>query len=128
MDTAAYVTLSRQTGLDREIRTVANNMANISTSGFRREGVVFAEMVQALRAEGGSVAMTAARARTTSEAQGPLRQNREALSSFMAVSISASSVRAWAIDERQATPGDTPEAISLAACTSSRVEAPSSSP
>ena len=74
MDTAAYVTLSRQNGLDREMRVVANNIANLSTSGYRREGVVFAEMVQALTAEGGSVAMTAARARTTSDMQGPVRQ------------------------------------------------------
>ena len=74
MDTAGYVALTRQSGLLREMQTVANNMANISTSGFRRENVVFAEMVQAIPAEGGSVAMAAARGRYTSDIQGGLEQ------------------------------------------------------
>jgi flagellar basal-body rod protein FlgF len=72
MDTAGYVALTRQSGLFKEMQTVANNMANISTVGYRREGVVFAEMVQAIPAEGGSVAMAAARGRYTSELQGGL--------------------------------------------------------
>lgn len=74
MDITGYVALTRQTGLDKEIQTVANNIANISTTGYRREGVVFAEMVQALPAEGGSVAMTDARARFVDEMQGALMQ------------------------------------------------------
>ncbi|MHA3914353.1 flagellar hook-basal body complex protein [Halovulum sp. GXIMD14793] len=72
MDTSGYVALSRQTGLMREMQAVANNIANISTTGFRREGVVFAEVVRALDAEGGAVALTAPRARFTDEAQGSL--------------------------------------------------------
>lgn len=74
MDLAGYVAVSRQSGLLKEIQSVANNIANISTTGFRREGVVFAEMVEALPTEGGSVAMTAARGRYTAEAQGTLVQ------------------------------------------------------
>lgn len=70
MDTTGYVTLTRQSGLLRELQSVANNIANISTSGFRREGMVFAEAVQALDAEGGSVAMTSARVRYTDGAMG----------------------------------------------------------
>ncbi|MEM8869763.1 MAG: flagellar hook-basal body complex protein [Pseudomonadota bacterium] len=73
MDTAGYVTLSRQTGLADELQAVANNIANLSTTGYRREGLVFAEMVSALEAEGGSVALTAAYARVTSPEQGVLR-------------------------------------------------------
>ena len=46
MDAAGYVTLTRQSGLMREMQTVANNIANISTTGFRREGVVFSEFVR----------------------------------------------------------------------------------
>lgn len=72
MDNAAYVALSRQAGLLKELQVVANNMANISTTGFRREGVVFAEMLSAVDIEGGSLAMTDARARYTNEAQGAL--------------------------------------------------------
>ncbi len=72
MDLAGYVALTRQSGLLKEIQSVANNIANISTTGFRREGVVFAEMIEALPVEGGSVAMTAARARYTEDLQGAL--------------------------------------------------------
>ena len=43
MDAAGYATLNRQSGLMREMQVVANNIANVSTTGFRREGVVFSE-------------------------------------------------------------------------------------
>ena len=46
MDAAGYTTLTRQSGLMREMAVVANNIANISTTGFRREGVVFSEFVE----------------------------------------------------------------------------------
>ncbi len=75
METAGYVTLSRQTGLWKEMQVVANNVANISTSGFRREGVVFTEMLQALPNEGGGVAMAAARARFSDPSQGSMTQS-----------------------------------------------------
>lgn len=48
MDAAGYATLNRQSGLMREMGVVANNIANSSTAGFRREGVVFSEFVAAL--------------------------------------------------------------------------------
>ena len=48
MDNAGYTTLNRQSGLMREMGIVANNIANSSTTGFRREGVVFSEYVSAL--------------------------------------------------------------------------------
>jgi flagellar basal-body rod protein FlgF len=73
MDLAGYVALTRQSGLAKELQSVANNIANLSTTGFRREGVIFAEEVRALPAEGGSVAMTDARARYTDELQGALQ-------------------------------------------------------
>ena len=41
MDNSGIVTLTRQAGLLREMQTVANNIANISTAGFRAEGVIF---------------------------------------------------------------------------------------
>lgn len=74
MDLAGYVALARQTGLDKELQSVANNIANISTTGYQREGVVFAEMVEILATEGGSVAMTDARGRFTDQIQGTLSQ------------------------------------------------------
>jgi len=48
MDAAGYTTLNRQSGLMREMAIVANNIANSSTTGFRREGVVFSEYIAAL--------------------------------------------------------------------------------
>lgn len=48
MDAASYTTLNRQSGLMREMGVVANNIANASTAGFRREGVVFSEYVVGL--------------------------------------------------------------------------------
>jgi flagellar basal-body rod protein FlgF len=74
MDTTGYVALTRQGGLLKEMQVVANNLANMSTSGFRREGVIFAEAVRALPVEGRSVAMTEARVRVTDTAQGSLQR------------------------------------------------------
>jgi flagellar basal-body rod protein FlgF len=72
MDLAGYVALTRVSGLADELQSVANNIANLSTTGYRREGMVFAEHVEALAVEGGSVAMTEARARFTDDLQGAL--------------------------------------------------------
>ena len=58
MDNAGYVALSRQAGLLRELNAVANNIANVSTSGYRREGMIFAEHVKAL--EGGDPSLSIA--------------------------------------------------------------------
>jgi len=79
MDLAGYVALTRASGLAKELQSVANNIANLSTTGYRREGVIFAEEVQALPLEGGSVAMTAARARYTDRLQGSLEETGGAL-------------------------------------------------
>ncbi|TXH99758.1 MAG: flagellar hook-basal body complex protein [Pseudorhodobacter sp.] len=45
MDAAGYTALTRQSGLMREMQVVANNIANLSTTGFRREGMIFSEHV-----------------------------------------------------------------------------------
>lgn len=62
MDAAGYTTLTRQSGLMREMQVVAHNIANISTAGFRREGVVFSEHVARLDEER-SLSMAYANAR-----------------------------------------------------------------
>ena len=69
-----YVTLSRQSGLMNEMRAVANNLANLSTTGFRREGVIFSEWVRAADGPSGSVSMGTARVRNTDLSQGTLSQ------------------------------------------------------
>ena len=72
MDTTTYVALSRQSGLLKELQLTANNVANIATTGFRSEGLIFAEMVETLPTDGGSIAMTDARVRYTDFSQGEL--------------------------------------------------------
>lgn len=74
MDNAGYTTLTRQSGLLREMQIVANNIANASTTGFRREGVVFSEFVEALDPGDPSLSMATARVRDTRLEQGTLTQ------------------------------------------------------
>jgi flagellar basal-body rod protein FlgF len=74
MDNATYTTLNRQSGLMNEMRAVANNMANISTTGFRKEGVVFAEFVTDLEGSEPSLSMASAEGRIINLAQGSLTQ------------------------------------------------------
>lgn len=73
MDSPGYVALSRQSGLMREIQLVANNIANLSTTGFRREGIVFAEHVERMRDEP-SLSLTHANARMIDLSQAGLTQ------------------------------------------------------
>lgn len=74
MENATYTTLTRQSGLMREMRVVANNIANLSTTGFRTEGVIFAEHVSALDAGDPSLSMATAAVRETLNIQGGLTQ------------------------------------------------------
>ena len=74
MDNAGYTTLTRQAGLLREMQTVANNLANLSTTGFRKEGVIFAEHIKALDGEQSSLSMATASVRLTMQNQGTLTQ------------------------------------------------------
>lgn len=70
MDSSGYIGITRQSGLLKELQSIANNIANISTDGYRREGVVFAEHLQPLDGTGGGVSMATARVRFTDEANG----------------------------------------------------------
>ena len=63
MADAGTVILSRQAGLLRELDTIAHNVANLDTAGFRRGGVVFSEHVSAGGPGGGSTSMAGLRAR-----------------------------------------------------------------
>ncbi len=74
MDNAGYTALTRQSGLMAEMRTVANNLANMSTTGYRHEGVIFSEFIIPLHDEAGSLSMAAAEVRQTDQRQGPISQ------------------------------------------------------
>ncbi len=71
MDNAGYVALTRQTGLMSELRTVAQNVANANTVGYRREAVVFSEYVKEAGAE--SLSMATAGAHFVDTTQGALQ-------------------------------------------------------
>lgn len=73
MESAIYATLTRQSGLMREMQVVAQNIANLSTTGFRREGVVFAEYVARMDA-GPSLSMANASGRVVDLTEGGLSQ------------------------------------------------------
>jgi flagellar basal-body rod protein FlgF len=73
MDNATYTILTRQSGLAREMQLVANNIANAATTGYRSEGVIFSETVQAVD-KGPSLSMATANVQNTSFAQGALTQ------------------------------------------------------
>jgi len=72
MDSGGYVTLTRQSGLMRELLVVAHNLANAGTSGFRREGVIFAEHVRALGPDDPPLSMARAHGRSIDLGMGAL--------------------------------------------------------
>lgn len=74
MDNGIYAALTRQSGLMREMRVVANNIANATTTGFRREGVVFAEHLTRLDRQGEGLSMAYARGRLVDLRQAVLGQ------------------------------------------------------
>lgn len=74
MDNAGYAAITRQYGLAHEMRVVANNIANASTTGFRAESVIFSEFVDVLSNDHDSLSMATGRVRETLDTQGVLKQ------------------------------------------------------
>jgi flagellar basal-body rod protein FlgF len=71
LENTGYITITRQSGLAREMQVVANNIANAATTGFRAEGVIFSEYVQTVD-HGPSLSMGQGNVRVTSFEQGGL--------------------------------------------------------
>ncbi|WP_224816459.1 flagellar hook-basal body complex protein [Hasllibacter sp. MH4015] len=74
MDNPGYTSLTRLSGLVREMSVVANNIANISTTGFRTEGIIFAEHVAHTGRDDPSLSMGTATGRSISAQQGALQR------------------------------------------------------
>ncbi len=74
MDNASYVTLTRMSGLRREMDMVAHNIANASTVGFKREGMVFSEFVVGTAPYEASLSMALGNTRQTYHQQGAFSQ------------------------------------------------------
>lgn len=69
MSNVSYVALSRQRALASELTSIANNVANADTTGFRRDAFIFSEYVNALAGEP-SLSQTRIGARMIDPAQG----------------------------------------------------------
>ncbi len=74
VDSTNFVTLNRQVGLLRELDTVAQNIANMSTDGYRREGLVFSEYISNSGDTTPSLSMAHANGRVSDQSQGSLMQ------------------------------------------------------
>jgi flagellar basal-body rod protein FlgF len=74
MDSAGYAAITRMSGLNREMAAIANNIANISTAGYRKEGLLFSEHISALEPDEPSLSMAQGNVRHTDNSQGPLTQ------------------------------------------------------
>ncbi len=58
MSNAVYTALSKQAGLSKELNSIANNVANASTAGYRREGYLFSEYIQRLEPQDRSLSQS----------------------------------------------------------------------
>lgn len=74
MSNSVYAALTRQSGLMNEMQSVANNIANSATTGFRTEGLIFAEHVRSTGPETPSISMATAGAHSTNMTQGTMTQ------------------------------------------------------
>ncbi|MCW5687722.1 MAG: flagellar basal-body rod protein FlgF [Pseudolabrys sp.] len=80
MENAYLVGLSRQVALSRELDVVANNIANINTSGYKANGAIFEEFIsRTARSDGASrndsrVSFVRDRATWTDLSQGPMER------------------------------------------------------
>lgn len=72
MTNSVYSTLSRQSGLLDRFDAIANNIANISTTGFQREDVGFSEYVEKLGGNEPSLSLATADVRLVDTRQGAL--------------------------------------------------------
>lgn len=46
MESVSHITLSHQTGLKRQMSTISNNIANVNTTAYREEDMMFEEVLQ----------------------------------------------------------------------------------
>ena len=82
MDNSVLVALSRQVALARELDVVANNIANVNTTGYKADGSLFEEFLNsAARAgqSGGSVSFVRDRGVWHDMSQGPIERTGNSL-------------------------------------------------
>lgn len=80
MQNTVYVGISGQISLQRRMETIAQNMANVNTSGFRAEGLKFEELLSPIaQSNGGKVSFVTAGKSFLSKKLGPVTQSNNAL-------------------------------------------------
>ena len=79
MSNPIYALLSKQAGLRQQVDLIANNVANLSTTGFKREGLSFDSVVRKLDLPGRTLALAQAGTTYTDLSPGPLQRTGSAL-------------------------------------------------
>ncbi|MDA8746714.1 flagellar hook-basal body complex protein [Litoreibacter sp.] len=74
MANSIYASLTRQTGLMKEMQSIAHNIANSATTGFRADGVIFSEHVKAMGPGHESMSFATADSHKMSMTQGTITQ------------------------------------------------------
>jgi flagellar basal-body rod protein FlgF len=72
MDTTVYVALSAQVALQKQLETVANNMANANTAGFKADRPFFQSYLEPLSGPGGGVSFVQDAATYIDRTSGPM--------------------------------------------------------
>jgi flagellar basal-body rod protein FlgF len=78
MSNTIYAALSKQAALSQELSSIANNVANASTAGYRGDGLIFSEYVHAIAGEP-SLSQSRIGARVIDASQGEFMQTGGAL-------------------------------------------------
>jgi len=79
MDNLVLVALSRQVALARELDVVANNIANINTTGYKADGSLFKEYLNSAGQSGGGVSFVQDRGVWHDMSQGPVERTGNSL-------------------------------------------------
>jgi flagellar basal-body rod protein FlgF len=72
MDTTTYVALAAQVALQKELETVANNVANANTAGFKADRPFFESYIEPLDGPGGGVSFVQDAATYIDQNSGPI--------------------------------------------------------
>lgn len=75
MDSAGYVSLTRQAGLMSEMRVIANNLANMTTNGYKAERLVYSEFIGDRGTQGASISSGHGNVRASDFSQGSVFQS-----------------------------------------------------
>jgi flagellar basal-body rod protein FlgF len=79
MDNSIYASLAGQSALMRKLNSIANNMANISTTGFKAENTQFEDIFKQLKTDGKGINFVYDVTSTTDFTQGALQQTNNNL-------------------------------------------------